>query len=68
MSPEEEERQISQVKARLLEKYPSTPRTVVATAVEDALARFDGGRVRDFVPLLVERRASATLARSALHR
>jgi hypothetical protein len=34
----------------------------VATAVREAHARFETSKIRDFVPLLVERRASGTPA------
>lgn len=62
MNSVEEARQISQVTARLLTKFPTAPREAVETAVEDAVAHFNGGRIRDFVPLLIERTATTKLA------
>ncbi|MBW4818829.1 three-helix bundle dimerization domain-containing protein [Rhodococcus qingshengii] len=62
MNPAEEERQITQVKAHLAAAFPSTASDVVAAAVATAYHRFDGTHVRDFVPLLVERRAKKSRA------
>ncbi|MGV9870686.1 three-helix bundle dimerization domain-containing protein [Rhodococcus koreensis] len=62
MNSVEEARQIWQVTTRLLTKFPTTPQEVVETAVEEAAAHFKSGRIRDFVPLLIERTATAKLA------
>lgn len=62
MTPEGETRQISQVKNHLAVKFPAATREDVDSAVAQAYARFDGKSIRDFVPLLVERRALGTLA------
>ena len=47
---------------RLTSKYPHfSPDEIAATAAR-VYARFDRSRIRDYVPLLVERRARAELA------
>lgn len=56
---------IEDVRQRLLRKYRDVSRDQVFTVVADAHARFTDSRVRDFVPLLVERRATEELARQA---
>ena len=62
MTPAEEERQIAQVKAHLAAAFPSTNPDAVDTAVAAAYRCFDGKHIRDFIPLLVERRAKESLA------
>ena len=52
---------IGQVVERLARKYPTVPQENVATVV--AHSRFDGSKLRDCVPLLVERRAKVQLAK-----
>jgi hypothetical protein len=60
-----EEALIGEVQQRLIQRYADlTPHTVSA-AVEAALTRFARSSVRDFVPLLVERRASAELSKQS---
>ncbi|MGW4340942.1 three-helix bundle dimerization domain-containing protein [Rhodococcus koreensis] len=61
MNAEEEGRQISQVTVRLLNKFPSASREAVGSAVGESVAHFEGCSIRDFVPLLVERAATAKL-------
>ncbi|MDT2007188.1 hypothetical protein FXW78_26440 [Rhodococcus opacus] len=61
MNSAEEARQISQVTTRLLNKFPAASREAVGTAVGEAVAHFAGCPIRDFVPLLVERTATAKL-------
>lgn len=58
----EEDRLIGQVQARLTDKYPEVLAESVAAAINEARAQFDGRRVRDFVPLFVERIANTKLA------
>ncbi|UOT03875.1 hypothetical protein MPY17_34125 [Rhodococcus opacus] len=62
MNSAEEARQVSQVTTRLLTKFPTASPEVVESAVEEAAANFESGRIRDFVPLLIERTATAKLA------
>ncbi|MDT2009480.1 hypothetical protein FXW78_46865 [Rhodococcus opacus] len=61
MNAAEEARQLSQVATRLLNKFPTASREAVGTAVGEAVAHFAGCPIRDFVPLLVERAATAKL-------
>ncbi|ANQ75374.1 hypothetical protein F6X56_02505 (plasmid) [Rhodococcus erythropolis] len=61
MKTEEEERLIAHAVSRLSAKYPSISADVVADAVASAHAHFDD-KVRDFVPLLVERMAGEKLS------
>lgn len=62
--PQEERAQIDAVQRRLAQKYEELPHDRVAAAVQRAYARFNQSTVRDFVPLLVERRAREELAKS----
>ncbi|MFC0451233.1 three-helix bundle dimerization domain-containing protein [Rhodococcus jostii] len=64
MNSAEEARQISQVTTRLITKFPAVPQEAVEAAVHDAVVQFEGGRIRDFVPLLIERTATANLVSS----
>lgn len=53
---------IAHVERRLTSKYSQVPSEEVSTIVQGAVARFAHSPIRDFVPLLVERHASARLA------
>lgn len=61
MAADDELRQISEVQDRLIGLYSHRAPEEVAAAVEKAYQHFDGTEVRDFVPLLVERRANKAL-------
>jgi len=61
--PQEERAQIDAVEHRLAQKYAELPHAHVAGVVEHGYARFHQSKLRDFVPLLVERRAGEELAR-----
>ena len=50
-----EETAIENVRARLETRFRDRSRTDVADIVNRALARFVGARIRDYIPLLVER-------------
>ena len=50
---------IAEVVARLTRRYAELPPEEISTAVHDTRTRFEQSRIRDFVPLLVERRAAA---------
>ena len=52
---------IQQVVDRLKESFPAVAPDTVTLTVHHNHARFDGRRVRDFVPLFVERGARAEL-------
>jgi hypothetical protein len=56
---------IDDVRQRLLRKYRHVNEDEVFTVVAKAHAHFTDSRVRDFVPLLVERRATQELSRWA---
>ena len=53
---------IDEVERRLIQKYAKLPPDQVSTVVHQTHARFERSRIRDFVPLLVERRAGQELA------
>jgi hypothetical protein len=52
-----EDEALASVVGRLTEKFPDVPQPEVASVVEDARHHFDDAKVRDFVPVLVEREA-----------
>jgi hypothetical protein len=57
-----EQAAMAQLEQRLTSKYADVPPDRVASAIRQAQARFERSKIRDFVPLLVERRAHAELA------
>ena len=57
----DEDRAIDEVISRLSEKFPSLSHEHIEAVVDEELHRLDGGRVRDFVPVLVERAAKHRL-------
>jgi hypothetical protein len=59
--PQEERVLIGDVEQRLARKYAALPHDHIAVVVQHAYARFRSSRVRDFIPLLVERRADEEL-------
>ena len=56
-----EETRIAELIGRLADIYAELPSAQVASVVNDALAHFDGAPLREYVPLLVERRAHKEL-------
>ncbi len=54
---------IVEVVRRLSTRFPDLPSATVQTAVDQAHQKFAGARIRDFVPVFVERSARDTLAR-----
>jgi hypothetical protein len=54
---------IDEVNQRLVRRFSHLPEHQISTTVAKAHARFEHSRVRDFIPLLVERRAGAELSR-----
>ncbi|MGY4708040.1 three-helix bundle dimerization domain-containing protein [Mycolicibacterium sp. CBM1] len=56
---------IGQVVDRLVAVHPELPPDDVAGVVHSAYQRFQASKVREFVPLLVERRARAELTSRA---
>jgi hypothetical protein len=56
-----ERQNIDVVRIRLIQRFPNLEPEVVEDLIESTLHRFDDCRIRDFVPLLVERAATRTL-------
>ena len=56
---------IDEVERRLVSKFAQLPVGLIATTVEDAHMRFGQSVIRDYIPLLTERRAHNELARLA---
>lgn len=57
-----EKQAIAELVERLLVAYPQAEPHAVAELVNSLYAGYDGARIREFIPLLVERSARATLA------
>jgi hypothetical protein len=53
---------IRDVERRMLDEYAHLPEVQVSQAIAQAHSRFAGSRIRDFVPLFVERRVRAELS------
>jgi len=58
----DEATQIAEVIARVVATYPDRSTTDIAQVVQALHAGFDNAKIREFVPLLVEREARAVLA------
>ena len=56
-----EETQLGEVQRRLLDEFPSVSPLVVDTLIRNGHARFEASRIRDLVPLFVEKRARREL-------
>jgi len=59
--PQEERALIDDLERRLAEKYSALPMDHVTAVVRHAYSQFQSSRVRDFIPLLVQRRADVEL-------
>ncbi|MFF2487399.1 three-helix bundle dimerization domain-containing protein [Microbacterium sp. NPDC058062] len=57
----DEDQALSDVVDRLEERFPSRDRSEIERAVAEARSHFERAKVRDFVPVLVEREARARL-------
>ncbi|MEV6066187.1 hypothetical protein AB0L82_06530 [Nocardia sp. NPDC052001] len=68
MTASEEERQISELVARLAAKFPHLTARVVGEEVRGIHRDFEGHRVREFIPLLVERIAERQLSKRVSYR
>jgi hypothetical protein len=53
---------LDEVVQRVVGKFSQLPAGLIATAVEDAYVLFEHSVIRDYIPLLVERRARKELA------
>ena len=62
MSKKNERELIEEVEQRLVRKFAHLSAGLIATAVDDAYLRFESSLIRDYIPLLVERRAHNELA------
>ena len=61
-----EETRYADLVERLKTSYPSLPDDMVANVVDDMRAAFAGSRIREYVPLFVERRARSALTELAV--
>lgn len=57
----EERNRVAEVVERLRGRYPAVPADRIVAVVSEAHREFDSARVRDFVPVLVEKRAREVL-------
>lgn len=57
----DEDKAIAEIVDRLQERFPDKPRESIVDAIEKARATFDDAKVRDFVPVLIEKEAKAHL-------
>ncbi|AKS31058.1 three-helix bundle dimerization domain-containing protein [Mycolicibacterium goodii] len=67
MSSKSEDDLIADVEDRLVKRFNTVPRGRVSDAVETARHRFAGSTIRDFIPLLVERRVTSELGGEPAH-
>lgn len=58
-----DEAAIAEIVERLTAHFPKKPHAAIVEAVREALHHFSRAKVRDFVPILVEREAKARLER-----
>ncbi|MFE0747573.1 three-helix bundle dimerization domain-containing protein [Gordonia sp. NPDC058843] len=61
----DEQRSIEQIRSRVRASNPGRPRLEIDRTVDEAYGHFRDVRVRDFVPLLVERRVVESLREPA---
>ncbi len=61
----DEERRVADVVERLRRRYPAVDQELVTWVVDAAHRDLDGARVRDFVPILVEKHARDVLDQEA---
>lgn len=57
----DEEKAIGEIAQRLQERFPAASAEAIRAAIDDARLSFTGAKVRDFVPVLVEKEAKARL-------
>ncbi|WP_427135285.1 three-helix bundle dimerization domain-containing protein [Pseudarthrobacter sp. S9] len=60
---DDESKAVDNVVERLAERFPHIPRPSIEQAVREEHQALDGGRIRDYVPVLVEHAAKARLSR-----
>lgn len=61
MQTPDESKEIDEVIERLMKKFPTATRDEVVEAVSEEHEALTGNRVRDFVPVLVEKQAKKRL-------
>lgn len=61
MTPAGEERHLVRITERLRMRFPHAPTEAIDSSVAYAYARFDDAPIRDYIPVLVERRAREQL-------
>ena len=62
MAKKDEATQLAEVIARVVATHPGRSTTDIAQVVQTLYAGFDNAKIREFVPLLVEREARAVVA------
>ena len=62
MAKKSEREVLGEVVQRLMGEFSRLPVGLIATAVEDAYMHFEQSVIRDYIPLLVERRTRNELA------
>ncbi|MGM7775415.1 three-helix bundle dimerization domain-containing protein [Arthrobacter sp. KNU-44] len=65
MIRDDEARALVAVINHLIERFPDIPRSVVENVVAEEHSSLSGGRIRDYVPVLVEHAAKKRLAKVA---
>ena len=58
-----EETLLEEIQRRLLDEFPSVSPLVVDALIRNEQARFEASRIRDFIPLFVEKRTRRELKR-----
>ena len=56
-----EETLLADIQRRLLDEFPGVATAAINTLIRNEHARFETSQIRDFVPLLVEKRARGEL-------
>lgn len=56
-----EETLLAHIERRLIDDFPQVPPSIVDAVVQQAHARFEGSRIREYVPLFVEKHAREQL-------
>jgi hypothetical protein len=57
----DEAKALVEITERLQEQFPETPREEIEAAVEFGRKSFENAKVRDFLPVLIEKEAKARL-------
>lgn len=65
MTRDDEARAVVAVITHLTERFPDVPRSVIEDVVAEEHAGLSGGRIRDYVPVLVEHAARNRLTKVA---